>query len=205
MCRRWFWFLCLWLGCLFLISPWDLVLSRNLTDGGNGFGRLINDWGQVPGWIGVALALFCLVTRNQMLPKPLAKCIVLQGLVQGLLVTHTLKQLRGRVRPSNISPDPIEYSPFYLPAGPLHGESFPSGHVAAAMMLAPIPFDFWRIGKPRTAALSLAVLLVYWISVAYGRIVFGVHFPTDCLFSIGFGLLLAALTTRYYSGRSRKS
>lgn len=195
MSRSWLICLFLWMGCLFLLSPWDLTISRILVTPESWFGRLINDWGGAPGWLFIILSLASLWSKKPLVPKCVARSALLLGLVQGVLVTHVLKQFWGRPRPSDLSSIPVEYSPFYLPTGPGGGESFPSGHVAAAMLLAPIPFYLWARGRKGPAAFVFAVLLLYWFSVCYGRVLFGVHFPTDCLFSLGFGLLFSGATS----------
>lgn len=200
MKRRWFFCLMtfLWVLALVLTSSWDLKISDTLRSHPSWFGQFINDWGGWPGWIVLAIALCATATKFRPIPRSLARLILIQGLFQGLLVTHLLKQLWGRVRPCDLTPAHIRYTPFFHPMGPGGGESFPSGHVAAVMMLAPIPFFLARRGYHRSAIGSAVLVISLWLAVAFGRIQYGAHFPTDCLFSMGFGVLFAWAAGDYY-------
>lgn len=63
--------------------------------------------------------------------------------------------------------------------------SFPSGHTAAAFLLATLTVLFFGvIGAP---------LFVWALAVAASRVILGVHFPTDTLAGAALGILLAHL------------
>ena len=186
---RWFLFFAFWASSLYWLGLRDLELSQKISNPDDPFGLFINDWGGIPCWPVLFWALIeCLRRRT-----PLAQAIIAQGLIQGLLITHFLKRGWGRCRPNGLGVEFSEYSPFYLPAGPGCGESFPSGHVATGMVLAPIPFYLWRKGEYLASFSVFLTLAFYWLALGYGRVRFGVHYPTDCLFSIGLGVLLAPL------------
>lgn len=204
MTRIWWIYLVIWAGLMLTVGYWDISLSCLLKDSTCPFGQIVNDWGVTPGWIFVGLSLLSLFTTLTLLPKSLAKLILIQGIVQGLIITHFLKTYWGRVRPNDLSPDQY-YTPFYTPHGPGSGESFPSGHVATAMVLAPIPFYYWKRGRKKMALLTIIPIGLYWFAVSFGRVRFGVHYPTDCLFSVGLGILLAGLSTQYLVSKSDKS
>ncbi len=62
------------------------------------------------------------------------------------------------------------------------------------MVIAPSVVLLWRLRR-YGAATGLAFANLLWAStVAYGRVVYGAHFATDVLFSIGAGVALAPLS-----------
>lgn len=179
----------LWIGLLVGLAPWDLQLSQALAEPDGFFSLAIARWGEWPTWTWTALCLVFLVLgrRVQELRAP-ARATVLLALVHPLVLTQSLKQLWGRVRPRHLSPDLLDYTPFFEPAGVGAGESFPSGHAAAASVLLPLALWLWRRGG---AQRGLALMVVAWVlTVGVGRVVAEAHFPTDVVFSLGVGALL---------------
>ena len=90
-----------------------------------------------------------------------------------------------------LPPDSRELQP--VPAGVGAGVSFPSGHVAMAMVPAVLPFALWRAGRRCFAVFAMVGVVLLGATVALGRIVAGRHYLTDTLFSMGAALLLASL------------
>jgi membrane-associated phospholipid phosphatase len=198
--------LALWLAALVLASPYDLPLSRAVSDPQGLFGAVVGHAGEWPGWGVVLAALMVLIAGRRRGPgrslRPLGWSVILIALINPLAVTQTLKLLWGRVRFLHLSPDLSNYTPFYLPAGPGAGESFPSGHVAMAFVWAPIPFFLWRCGQRGAAVLTALLGLTYGLAVAWGRICAGKHYLTDVTFAGGLALLLAPLLVRWLMGRA---
>lgn len=123
-------------------------------------------------WIIAAVVMLCFKkTRKMGLTVGIA-------LVMGLILGNgVMKPLINRVRPYTLNED------FKLLIEPLHDGSFPSGHTlasfeaAGAMML--------RNKKFGIPALVLAIV------IAFSRLYLYVHYPTDILGGIVFGLLFA--------------
>ena len=114
------------------------------------------------------------------IPRKTRKCGIsmsLSLLLCGILGNLILKPWIGRIRPYNINTS-IE---LLLPA--LSDFSFPSGHTYAAFAGAVTLFLFYKKGG--AAALILACL------IAFSRLYFYVHFPTDILAGMVMGILLA--------------
>jgi membrane-associated phospholipid phosphatase len=192
----------LWLAGFALLAPHDLTLSRTFSERTHPFGVWVFRLGELPGWLAVALALGCLLTTRRPPTgrlgacRPLAWQVLAQALAHPLLVTQAFKFLWGRVRPLHLDPGAEAFTPLWLPAGPGAGESFPSGHVAMSVAIAPLAFWLWRRGQRLAGGLALAGVLLIGLTVAAGRVVSASHFPTDAWFSLGLGLLLAPLWGR---------
>lgn len=196
----WFFLFLAWVGMLALSAGRDLEISRSFYRPDAWLARTVEGWGEVPAWCLVAWALAALLfsrrLRLQHWAKNLAAAVLLLALLEPLLVTQTLKFFWGRVRFRDLAPGFSNFTPFYLPAGPGAGESFPSGHVAMALVTSAAAFAFQKVG--RLPAVLLAWLLVgaYGGAVFAGRILAGAHYFTDCLFSAGGTLLLGAVVSR---------
>ena len=123
--------------------------------------------------------------------RPLALAIVILAVIHPLIITQGFKFLWGRVRFRDLGVDFKGFTPFYVPAGPGAGLSFPSGHVAMALVLTPLVFFLNRL-----RGLALGGVLLYGLVVAFGRIQAGAHYLTDCIFPIGLSFLLGAVLVR---------
>jgi membrane-associated phospholipid phosphatase len=203
---RTFW--CLWGGTallfavgLGLLGPQDLPLSQAIADPAAPFAQAVSRYGELPAWLVVTIALG-LWLRAQIRPgraHPLdvpARAIVAQALLHPLLITQLVKFFWGRLRFVELQGDFSRYTPFYEPAGFGVGQSFPSGHVAMAGVAFPLVFFFARRRQWLAASLSGAIALAYVGGTAYGRILAGAHYLTDCWFSAGLALLIAAWLVR---------
>ncbi len=185
-----------WIAAMALAAPRDLQLSLAVVDRQDSLGRLVWALGEAPSWVLLAACLLVLLLGNRRRRRlralrPLAWAVVLLAVIYPLVATQLIKYFWGRVRFVDLRPDLSDYTPFYVPAGVGAGLSFPSGHTAMGFLPAPIPWFFAARGQHAAAVLSGLVVLAYGLVVAWGRIVFGAHYLTDTLFSMGVELLLA--------------
>jgi membrane-associated phospholipid phosphatase len=192
----------IWAAALVIASPWDLDISIAVANPDAAFGRLVATGGEWPAW---AVVLGCVIVliagRKQASPlRPLwipALGIIILAITHPLAITQGFKFLWGRIRFRDLGVDFIGYTPFYIPAGPGAGLSFPSGHVAMACVVSPIVFFLARLRGFRWALIALIPVLLYGLPVAWGRMLAGAHYLSDCLFSIGLSFLLAAILVRH--------
>jgi len=184
-----------------VVAPWDLSLSLSLEPArGDAFGAFVQHWGRKPASLLVVAAAFALTTKSYRAVHPLvARCsaaVLSQVLLHPALLTNLLKLLSGRPRPVALGPAGEGFVHFFSMSPGFGDFSFPSGHVAVAMLLAPCALLLWREGRLRESV-AVAVATAVWSgAVAYGRVRFGAHFPTDVLFSIGIGVALAPVSLR---------
>lgn len=204
------WLACLaaWVAAMAVAAPWDLRLSIAVADRSDLFGRIVAIYGEVPGWIAVVASVVLLIMGRKegsaLRPyRPLAWAVLLLALIQALVITQAFKFLWGRVRFRDLGLDFLGFTPFYLPAGPGAGLSFPSGHVAMASVFAPVVFFLARLKGTPAALIALVPVLAFSLAVAWGRILAGAHYLTDCVFSTGLSFLLAALLIRRLARSSR--
>lgn len=127
--------------------------------------------------IGVTLLFF----------KKYRKCgvmMLVSLLVCAILTSGVIKPLVGRVRPFQIA----QITPYITPPG---GFSFPSGHTSSSFTAA---FSLFLVHKKEgIAAFVLATL------IAFSRLYFYVHFPTDVLVGAILGILCAFLVNKLLS------
>ena len=185
-----------WVAALTIASPWDLEVSSALVDREATLGRLVALAGEWPAWAATAFCIVILVlgrkSESSLRPwRPLALAIVILAVIHPLIITQGFKFLWGRVRFRDLGMGFRGYTPFYIPAGPGAGLSFPSGHVAMALVLTPLVFFLTRL-----RGLALGGVLLYGLVVAFGRIQAGAHYLTDCIFPIGLSFLLGAVLVR---------
>lgn len=179
------------------VSPWDLTISSKLADPGSAIGPIVQTWGQRPGSLLIVLAAWMLASPRLRLACPLAArasaALIAQLVIHPGLITNAIKLMAGRPRPAHLRGAENEYRYFYEFAPGLGDFSFPSGHVAVAMLLAPVALLVWRHGS-RLGALAIVFATCIWAGlVAWGRVVFSAHFPTDVIFSIVAGVASAPL------------
>lgn len=185
-----------WLAALAAASAVDLRLAAALFAPGGCLVWCITWLSTVPSYLLLAASLASLLFRRARgwVPRPLAVSVVLLWLIYPATLTWLLKLLWGRVRYRDLGSG--SYTPFYRPAGPGVGQSFPSGHLADTLLWAPLPFHLAGRGRRGLAALAAALIALYAVVVAAGRMMAGAHFLTDLLFSMGAMWLLAALLCR---------
>lgn len=134
-------------------------------------------------FIGNGGAVWITVTAAFLISKKHRRlgCVMAIGLVFCLLTGNLLlKLLVARERPFVVNPD------IALVIDPPSGYSFPSGHTYSSFISAAIMAKYSR--RLAAAAIPAAVL------IAFSRLYFYVHFPTDVLagmiLGIAFGLVI---------------
>lgn len=194
---------------LVVASPYDLTTAQWATQQPPGLlGPLVQQWGTKPASMLVVLAAGLLVHAPWRSKYPLfavgGLAVIIQVVLHPALVSNLVKLIWGRPRPITVGPLGEGFEPFHVLHPGFGDFSFPSGHVATAMVLAPCVLLAWREGRVVAAAV-LAVITVVWAGVvAYGRVIHGAHFVTDVVFSVGLGLALAPLSLCLARGFARK-
>jgi len=150
------------------------------------------------GGITIVILLFLLFTRNKDLKeyKTIATVIILLVVINPLIFVQITKIMCGRVRFNDLSPGYANYTPWFLPPGPLSGikgnASFPSGHTAIGWMFLPLLIVVKdRDWKDPVKIIVTILIIGFGIFLGVSRIVTGDHFASDILFSTG----VAALAT----------
>ena len=150
------------------------------------------------GGILIPVLIFLLFTRDKDLKEynTIATVIILLAIINPLIFVQITKIMCGRVRFNDLSPGYSNYTPWFLPPGPLSGlqgnASFPSGHTAMGWMFLPLLIGI-RNRKWKDPVKIIAIILVIGFGLFLGvsRIVTGDHFASDILFST----MVAAVAT----------
>jgi undecaprenyl-diphosphatase len=162
------------------LGQWELGIldwiGRNLQ---NSFFDGIMPWvsflGNV-GWFWILLALLLLLNK----PTRKAGLTMALALVFSLLLANiVLKPLTARIRPFDVN------TAVRLLIDAPHDFSFPSGHTQASFAAAAALFHYYK--KAGIGALILAAL------IAFSRLYLYVHYPSDVLAALLFGILLGNL------------
>lgn len=200
----------IWMVALFAVSPYDLWISQTVADTESLFGRFIYLFGTTPSGImyvsSLAVLMVPALRRRTDWLQVAAITVLAMALLHPLGITTLIKLLWGRIRFVHLAGDFSLYTPFYLPNELAADVSFPSGHTASACVLSPVVFLLLREGRKKAAGFLAAFVVVWGSTVAWGRVVYGAHYVTDVVFSIGFSFLFAPfvatlgryLRDRYY-------
>ena len=132
-------------------------------------------------WIAIAVILLCIPKYRK------AGLSMGAALLMGLLICNiTLKPLVARIRPYDYVLEHYGRNISLLVSTP-HDFSFPSGHTLASFEGATaLLIHNKKLGIP---AMVLACL------IAFSRLYLYVHYPTDVIFSVFLGIVLAFLGT----------
>lgn len=158
------------------------------------------------GGITIVILLFLLITRNKDLKeyKTIATVIILLVVINPLIFVQITKIMCGRVRFNDLSPGYANYTPWFLPPGPLSGikgnASFPSGHTAMSFMLLPLIIIVKdRKWSDPTKIIVIICVISWGFFVAFSRIITGDHYASDILFSAGVAsITIIFLYNKYY-------
>ena len=140
-------------------------------------------------YLGFLVTLIIVFFKNRRLTIPLIITFAL-----GAVINRFVKAIIARTRPFDTYSDIINY-------GNEDGYSFPSGHSLCAGIFA--TFLFFTLLKSTknkwTIALGTISLVLLTILIAFSRMVLGVHYLTDTIMGIFFGILFAIISILLYN------
>ena len=152
------------------------------------------------GGITLGVLLFLIFTHNRDWRefKKIAIVIILLSIINPLIFVQIGKILCGRVRYNDLSSDYSNYTPWFLPPGPISwlqgNASFPSGHTALAFVSLPLIIEIkennWNIVLKLS---TIFIILSYAFFIAISRVIVGDHYASDVLFSIGVAVVVTIL------------
>jgi len=196
-----------------IAAPFDLDAARAMVKIDDPFAALVQDHGTQPALAVYVAAILWLsvpaLRRRALHVSRAASAVLVQALVHTMFVVNVLKLLWGRERFASVAAGHASYSPLWAIDPMSGGVSFPSGHVATALVLLPAALVLAQAGK-RGAAVAVAVgSTAFALAIGYGRLRLGAHYLTDVLFSAGTAALMApvsvALGDRYLALFDRAS
>lgn len=130
------------------------------------------------GLIWLTISIVCLFSKKT---RGCGVAMLVSVVVSFLLGEVVIKNVVCRVRPCNYP----EYGFIDMLVSKLKGYSFPSGHTSSSFAASTVLFFYNK--KWGTAALALALL------IGFSRLYNFVHFPTDVLCGMLFGILCAVI------------
>lgn len=148
-----------------------------------------------PKWVYIVASAVCLVLWRR--HRELAtRCLwAFITLMVSWNLQLVLKEIVRRARP--VVSDPVSHAPGY---------SFPSGHVACAAAIATImALLLWPVLTPVARRWLVGGLTAYVLLTALDRVFLGVHYPSDVLAGILFGVGLGTASYVGYLGWNPQS
>ena len=168
-----------------LASPAGDIVMKIFTYSGSG--------GAV--WIAIAMAAFLSGRREW----KITGTMLMAALVMTLLIDNImLKNLIARPRPF------ITDSSFVPAIKPPLGYSFPSGHSCSSFACAMVLHRRLRETLSRGRAFAVAVVWVTAGLIAFSRLYFYVHFPTDVIAGAVIGAAIGLASVRLVKKRAEK-
>jgi undecaprenyl-diphosphatase len=148
-----------------------------------------------PKWVYIVASAVCLVVwrRHRELATRCLWAFLTMMVAWNLQLV--LKEVVQRARP--VVSDPVSHAPGY---------SFPSGHVANAAAIATVmTLLLWPLLTPVARRWLVAGLTAYVVLTALDRVFLGVHYPSDVLAGILFGIGLGTASYVGYLGWNPQS
>lgn len=140
-------------------------------------------------YLGFLITFIIVFAKNKKLSLALAITFIVSA-----IINHLLKSIVSRARPFDTYTDIINY-------GDEDGYSFPSGHSVCAGIFATFLF-YTLISSTRNkwtiALVTISISLVAML-VALSRMFLGVHYLTDTIAGIFFGVLFAFVGILLYN------
>jgi len=166
---------------------WDnqllLLVAAQRTEGLDAFFRGVT-------WLGSLYVLAPLATTGTAVLLSLQKrcdaLLLVLGFGGAVLLVHLTKAVLARPRPTLLEP---------LIAMPTSG-SFPSAHTAQIVAFALCTVLILRRSFPEWQSISIAVAAILIAVVAASRVYLQVHYPSDVLGGIAFGVTWIALVRK---------
>ncbi|MFX1392862.1 MAG: phosphatase PAP2 family protein [Promethearchaeota archaeon] len=148
--------------------------------------------------IGILLFLIFAFKKDWKDFKTIAIVIFLLAVINPLIFVQITKVLCGRVRFNDLSSDYSNFTPWFLPPGPISGlkgnASFPSGHTSMGWMLLPLLILIKDLKWKDPKKLIITILVICWgLYLGISRIVTGDHYASDVLFSTGVAFVATIL------------
>lgn len=143
-----------------------------------------------PKWVYIAASAVCLVLwrRHRHLATRCLWAFVTMMVAWNLQLV--LKEVVRRARP--VVSDPVSHAPGY---------SFPSGHVAnAAAIATALTLLLWPVLAPTARRWLVGGLTAYVVLTALDRVFLGVHYPSDVVAGVLFGVGLGTASYVGYLG-----
>ncbi len=158
------------------------------------------------GGLTIVILVFLILSKNKDLKeyKTLATVIILLAVINPLIFVQITKIMCGRVRFNNLASNYSNYTPWFLPPGPVSGlkgnASFPSGHTAMGWMFLPLLIILREKEWKDPTRIILTILIIgFGLFLGLSRIVTGDHFASDILFSTAVAAVATIwLYNRYY-------
>lgn len=142
-----------------------------------------------PKWVYIAGTVVCIVMWRRYHLKTRALWAFVVMMVAWALQLG-IKEVVRRARP--IVPDPVSHAPGY---------SFPSGHAANAAAAATIlTLLVWPVLSPRARRWVTVCAVAFALITALDRVFLGVHFPSDVVGGLIFGIGLGVASYVGYLG-----
>lgn len=167
---------------------YDIIkfLQANATPNWVTFFQLVTMLGS---YLGFLITFIIVFAKNKKLSIALAITFMVAS-----LINHVLKSIVGRTRPFDTYADIVNY-------GNEDGFSFPSGHSLCAGIFA--TYLFYTLicstkNKWTRVLGSISIILVAML-IALSRMVLGVHYLTDTIAGIFFGILFAFIGILLYN------
>ena len=161
------------------------------------FGNFIQYWGRKPLTVLIIAAGYLLADKKMRNKKKtlsrIASALCVHVVLHSALIVNLLK-LVGRPRPITLDSSGDGFVAFFDCSPGLGDFSFPSGHTAIAMSLAPLIYLFYILKDRKNLILSSAVTVLWAGMVAYGRVIGCAHYLTDTVFSVGSAMIFAPLS-----------
>ena len=170
--------------------------ATDVTRANPGFKTFLLVWQEAtqPKWPYIAATLLCIwVWRRHGLRSRAIWAFVTMMIAWNLQLV--LKEVVRRARP--VVSDPVSHAPGY---------SFPSGHVANAAAIATVmTLLLWPVLSPVARRWLVAGLTAYVVLTALDRVFLGVHYPSDVLAGVLFGIGLGTASYVGYLGWNPQS
>ncbi|UCC20465.1 MAG: phosphatase PAP2 family protein [Promethearchaeota archaeon] len=132
--------------------------------------------------------------------RKISAIIIILAVLNSLLFVQLTKFLCGRIRFKDLASSFTDYTPWFLPPGPLSGgDSFPSGHTSVSFMFLPLLIIFRdRKLKDPIRIISAFLILGWAVFIAVSRVVVGDHYASDVLFSAMMACIITILLYKWF-------
>lgn len=169
-----------------------IIAATDITRSNPGLRSSLLVWQEItqPKWVYIVASAVCLVLWRR--HRELAtRCLwAFITLMVSWNLQLVLKEIVRRARP--VISDPVSHAPGY---------SFPSGHVACAAAIATtVTLLLWPVLTRVARQWLVGGLSAYVLLTALDRVFLGVHFPSDVLAGVIFGLGLGTASYAGYLG-----